>query len=131
MAAHALEIILSRQLADCLTVPIFITDPAGNLLYYNEPAEEILGRRFEETGPMAVEEWSTIFHPMDDDGHPFPTAQLPLVRTLRTKDPAHGSFWIKGLDQKLRHLAVTSYPIIGRNNHYSGAMAIFWVKEER
>ena len=66
MAAYAIEIILSRQLADCLSVPVFITDTAGHLIFYNEPAEEILGKRFEETGEMPVSEWATVFRPLDD-----------------------------------------------------------------
>jgi hypothetical protein len=41
---------LARQLAGYLSVPVFLVDPLGNLLFYNEPAEVILGRRFEETG---------------------------------------------------------------------------------
>ncbi len=61
MAAYGIEIILNRQLADCLSVPVFITDTVGNLIFYNEPAEKILGSRFEETGEMKVETWGTIF----------------------------------------------------------------------
>ena len=61
--AYEIEIILNRQLADCLSIPVFITDTIGNLIFYNEPAEEILGRRFEETGEMSVEIWSTIYKP--------------------------------------------------------------------
>src|SRR5439155_856752 len=33
------EIILMRQLASYLTLPVFVVDPEGNLLYYNPPAE--------------------------------------------------------------------------------------------
>ena len=64
MAAHEIEIILNRQLADCLSIPVFITDTVGNLIFYNEPAEEVLGKRFEDTGEMPVEEWSTVFKPL-------------------------------------------------------------------
>jgi hypothetical protein len=39
--AYAIEIILNRQIADCLGIPVFITDTVGNLLFYNESAEEI------------------------------------------------------------------------------------------
>ena len=53
--AYAIELILTRQLADCLAIPVFITDTIGNLLFYNEPAEDILGKRFEDTGEMPVE----------------------------------------------------------------------------
>ena len=64
MPAYEIEIILNRQLADCLSIPVFITDTAGNLIFYNEPAEEILGKRYEETGEMPVEMWGTIFKPV-------------------------------------------------------------------
>ena len=48
MGSYEIEIILNRQLADCLSIPVFITDTAGDLIFYNEPAEQILGKRFEE-----------------------------------------------------------------------------------
>jgi PAS domain-containing protein len=72
MASHEIEIILNRQLADCLSIPVFITDTIGNLIFYNEPAEELLGKSFEDTGEMPVEEWSTVFKPLDNDGNPWP-----------------------------------------------------------
>ena len=58
MPAYEIEIILNRQLADCLSIPVFITDTTGNLIFYNEPAEIILGTSFEETGEMPVEAFS-------------------------------------------------------------------------
>ena len=71
MAAYEIEIILNRQLADCLSIPVFITDTDGNLIFYNEPAEGVLGKRFEETGEMPVAEWSTVFKPLDETGDPL------------------------------------------------------------
>lgn len=124
--AHDLEIILSRQLADCLSVPVFIVDPEGTLLFYNEPAEKILGRRFNDTGSMPVSEWSSIFQPYNDEGELIPAKELPLVKTLYKKEPAHGSFWIKSLMGDSYRISVTSYPIIGRSKKFSGAVAIFW-----
>ena len=50
--AHPIQIILTRQLAAYLSVPLFLVDPKGNLLFYNEPAEAILGRRFDPTFPI-------------------------------------------------------------------------------
>ena len=41
--AHSIQIILTRQLAGYLSVPTFLVDPKGTLLFYNEPAEELLG----------------------------------------------------------------------------------------
>ena len=126
MAAHEIEIILNRQLADCLSIPVFITDTLGNLIFYNEPAEEVLGKRFEDTGEMPVEEWSTIFKPLDKNGDPLAPEQLPLVKTLSKRRPYHKSFQILSLKGEKQTISVTSYPIISRAGNFVGAVAIFW-----
>lgn len=128
--AYPIEIILNRQLADCLAIPIFITDTTGNLLFYNEPAEEILGRRYEDTGEMSVAEWSTVFNNKDDDGNPIPPEDLPLVKTLKNQLPYHKTFWMESLRGKREKISVTSYPIIGRVGNFVGAVAIFWLASE-
>lgn len=130
MSANQIEIILSRQLADCLSIPTFLTDPEGNLLFYNEPAEGLLGKRYEETGAMAVAEWSTIFKPVDESGQPIPPADLPLVKTLTHKYPAHGTFWIESLEGEKNKISVTAYPIIGQPDRFLGAVALFWKTKE-
>ena len=126
MQQKEIEVILARHLASYLAMPIFIVDPRGNLIYYNEPAEIILGQRFGETGEMPIEEWSTRFKPLDKDGTPLLPEHLPLVRTLRDKCPAHGSFWIRGGDGVLRYIEVSAMPLIGQEDRYLGAMALFW-----
>lgn len=130
MPSYDIEIILSRQLADSLSMPVFITDIEGNLIYYNEPAEEILGNRFEETGVMPVEVWGKIFKPMDEFKTPLSPEELPLVKTLRNVYPYHKTFWIESLQGKPQKISVTSFPIIGRSGNFSGGIAIFW-KDER
>jgi PAS domain-containing protein len=129
MAAYEIEIILNRQLADCLSIPVFITDTSGNLIFYNEAAEEILGKRFEETGEMPVEEWSTVFKPLDKKGNPLPPEELPLVRTLKEELPHHKSFIIESLKGQLQNISVTSYPIVSRTGKFLGAVAIFWKRK--
>ncbi len=124
--AYPIEIILSRQLADCLSMPVFITDTEGNLIFYNEPAENLLGTRFEETGEMKVETWGTIFKPKDEYGNVMPPENLPLVRTLKDQYPYHKSFWIESMKGNTEKISVTSYPIIGRAGSFVGAVAIFW-----
>ena len=124
--AYAIEIILNRQLAECLSLPVFITDVSGNLLFYNEPAEDILGLRYEDTGEMPVEEWGTIFKNRDEEGQPLPVEELPLVKTLKYRLPHHKTFWIESLKGKAEKISVTAYPIIGRADTFLGAVAIFW-----
>lgn len=124
--AYPIELILSRQLAECLDMPVFLTDTVGNLLFYNEPAEGILGKRYEDTGEMDVDEWGTIFKNKDDAGNPIPPEELPLVKTLMNRLPYHKTFWIESLQGTAERISVTSYPIIGRPATFLGAMAIFW-----
>lgn len=124
--SYPIEIILHRQLADCLAIPVFIVDPDGNLLFYNEPAELVLGRRYEDTGEMSVEEWSTAFRTTYESGAHMPPENLPLVKTLNDHLPHHATFRIESLTGRTQSIAVTSIPIIGRTGIFEGAVAIFW-----
>jgi PAS domain-containing protein len=126
MSQKEIEVILTRQLASYLAMPIFIVDPRGTLVFYNEPAEAILGLRFDETGEMVVTEWGTVFTPIDRVGALLPPDTLPLNIALRERRPAHGDFYIRGLDLVLRHIEVTAFPLIGQANRNLGAVALFW-----
>jgi len=79
MAQKAVELILMRQLASCLAVPVFLVDPEGTLLYYNEPAERLLGRRYDETGEMPASEWATMFTPTADSDWLFAIARVNVA----------------------------------------------------
>lgn len=126
MAQKEIEVILTRQLASYLAAPVFIVDLRGNLVYYNEPAELVLGQRFEETGEMPVEEWSTIYTPTDENRVPIPPEELPLVIALRQLVPSHRKFWIRGADGNDRHIEVTAFPLLAQADRKLGAVAIFW-----
>ena len=66
-----IQIILIRQLAGYLSVPLFLVDPKGDLLFYNEPAEEVLGREMHE-----------LIHFQHADHSAFPKAECPLMSVL-------------------------------------------------
>jgi PAS domain-containing protein len=121
-----IEVILARQLASALAMPIFIVDPAGTLVFYNESAERILGRRFDETGEMPVGEWATASAATDDAGISIPPRQLPLMVALTERRPVHGRLWVLGLDNVRRRIETTAIPLIGQAGRHLGAMAIFW-----
>jgi PAS domain-containing protein len=129
MGQKAVELILMRQLASCLSVPVFLVDPEGTLLYYNEPAERLLGSRYDETGEMPASEWSTVFTPTAEDGSTLPPEELALAAALRKWHPAHRGLIIRGLDGVTRRIAVTAFPLEGQGGRRLGAVAIFW--EER
>ncbi len=129
MAQYEIEVILMRELASYLAMAVFVVDPAGELIYYNEPAERLLGTRFDETGPMAMTDWSSLFEASDEQGLLAPE-QLPLVIAVEQGRPAHGRFSIRGLDGQRRHLEVTAIPILGQADRHLGAAAVFWEATE-
>lgn len=131
MAQQEIELILMRQLAGYLAMPIFVVDPEGNLLFYNEPAEVLLGRRFDEIGEMPAAEWSTVFAQRNEDGSPIPPEELPLMIALTTHTPAHRTFLITGHDGVERRIGVTAFPLAGQGGRHLGAVAIFWELNRR
>jgi PAS domain-containing protein len=130
MGQKPIEVILTRQLASYLAMPVFIVDVDGTLVYYNEPAERLLGTRFDETGAMPAAEWTTVFVPTDERGGALAPDALPLMIALREGRPAHGSLWIHALDSVPRHIEVTAFPLIGQTTERLGAVAIFWEAPE-
>ena len=126
MSQKAVELILMRQLASSLAMPIFLVDPSGNLLFYNEPAEQLLGSRYDETGEMSLSEWSSLFAPIGEDGAPLPSEALPLNIALHKHRAAHLTFWIRGLDGVARKIGATAFPLDGQGGRQLGAVGIFW-----
>jgi len=126
-----IEVILARQLASYLALPIFIVDVEGNLLFYNEPAEDVLGRRFEETGWMDSETWRNAFGPVDEEGCPIPASELPLNRALRLKRPAHRRLWLPDKKGGFKAVEVTAFPLAGIGDRLVGAVSIFWEQDSQ
>jgi PAS domain-containing protein len=125
MPQREIEVILTRQLASYLALPIFIVDTDGTLIFYNEPAEAILGHRFEETGEMPASEWSSLYTTDVQDESAVPE-EVPLMIALREQRPVHSRLVIRGLDHVQRHIEATAFPLIGQAGRSLGAVAIFW-----
>jgi PAS domain-containing protein len=128
---HDVEVILMQRVASYLAMPIFVVGANGDLVYFNEPAEALLGRRYDETGEMPQSEWSTVFEPTHEDGVPLPPESVPLSIACTERRPAHDSLWITGFDGVKRYISVTAFPLIGSHDRYLGAVAIFWEAPER
>jgi PAS domain-containing protein len=122
---HPVELVLARALITNLATPAFLVDRAGNLLFFNEPAGELLGIHFEEAGPMAQQDWGGRFTPTDEGGHRLAIEQLPLSIAISEGRPAHAPMRIDAADGKEHLIEVTAFPIVGRAGQ-SGAIAIFW-----
>jgi PAS domain-containing protein len=130
MIPEAIEMILTKQLASYLAMPIFVADADGNLVYFNEPAEAILGQRFDETGRLPLAERLGIFAAIDEEGKPVPPESMPLVVALNECRPNHRRLWMHGLDGKLRHLEIMAFPLSCGEDEHVGAVSIFWELNE-
>jgi PAS domain-containing protein len=126
MPQRPIELILTRQLASTLAMPVFLVDPEGTLVFYNEPAETALGMRFEETGEMPAAEWANLWSPFAEDGTPLGSDRLPLMIAVAERRPVHGDFWFRGLDGIRRHIEATAFPLMRVTNELVGAVVIFW-----
>lgn len=129
MAQHSVEVILTRQLASYLAMPIVIVDPDGTMVFYNEPAEAILGSRFEDTGELSFARWTTMFHGVDDDGAPMTPEAFPLTIAFRERRANHRRFHIRSLDGIMHTISVTAFPLTSQGASGCGAAAIFWESE--
>ena len=121
-----LVLILARELAANSATPMFVVDPDGTLVFFNEPAEQVLGRSFAETGALGPDEWGSMFSPVGTDGKPIPIDELPLTKAMRDLQPGHLEMSIIGMDSERRKIAVTAFPLFARANEFVGAVAIFW-----
>jgi PAS domain-containing protein len=124
-AQRPIELIQARNLIASLDTAAFLVDEAGNLLFYNEGAEELLGLRFAEAGEMPPEEWGSRFRPRRPGGRELPVEELPLTIALRDGQPGHAPMEITGADGNDRRIEVSAIPIRGHAGQ-RGAFAIFW-----
>ncbi|MGH3132691.1 MAG: hypothetical protein ACRDNY_02920 [Gaiellaceae bacterium] len=121
-----LTLILARELASQLATATFIADATGELVFYNEHAEKILGRTFAEAGPMPAESWTSQFRVEDLDGAPLPLEKMPPGIALTERRPAHGTLCMTGLDGIRRLVSVTALPLFSSPTDFVGMIALFW-----
>jgi PAS domain-containing protein len=123
-----LELILARNLLSTLSTPAFLVNTPGDLVFYNEAAGTLLGRRFEERGMMAAGEWVEEFGPLDEQGAAIPLEEQPLTGALRTNRPGHARHRIRSVGGVEHSVEVSAVPVIGADGSH-GAMVFFWVAE--
>ena len=130
MPQRPIEIILAQQLASYLAVPMLIVDRDQNLLFFNESAEPILGRRFDETGEIRQRDWSKLLRPADAEGNPIPRNKQVLARAMRGNEPSHRRSWLTGLDGVVREVEGLGFPLETREAGVLGGMVAFWEVDE-
>ncbi len=125
-----LLLILAREFASKLATPMVVLDADGRFVYFNEPAEGVLGRRFAEAQELAPDEWTERFQMEDLDGAPLPAGEMPPGVALLERRPAHRTFRITGLDGVRRLVSVTAFPLFSSRETLVGVVAVFWAEDD-
>ena len=126
MATHGIELILMRQLASCLAMPIAISDALGRVIYLNEPAESVLGVRFESVQALADVRLAEILRATDLDGRPLASSELPMRFAMEKRRPTHRKFRIASADGIERCVEGTAFPLVSQGGDQVGTVSIFW-----
>jgi PAS domain-containing protein len=124
-----LELILARNLLSTLSTPAFLVNQPGDIVFYNEAAGVLLGRRFEENGAMSAHDWLEAFGPFDEDGNAIPLEKQELTIALRHNRPGHARVRMRALTGgDVQLVEVSGVPVIG-NDGFLGAMIFMWRAE--
>jgi PAS domain-containing protein len=122
-----LVLILARELASNLATPTLISDDRGWLVFYNEAAEDVVGRPFPEVGEVPLEDWLAQFSPRSvESDEPLPFDERPTGIALHERRAAHKRYQVTSADGVDREISVTSVPLFAHADEFVGSMTIFW-----
>ena len=122
--------ILVRQLASYLFVPVLVVDTTETVIFYNEPAERILGVRFEETGRIDPKEIDRLVELSADPSAGPEDSERPLATALQQRRPVHARRWLLRRADRVRlQVEVTAFPVIDQEQRVLGAVAMFWERQ--
>jgi PAS domain S-box-containing protein len=126
----SLVLILAREFASQLAMPMFIVDANGDLVFWNEPAERILGQTFAEAGEMSGEELADTFEIANLAGELLDLPDRQVGIALLERRPTHARNRIRGVDGIWRTVSVTAFPLLTGGDEFSGVVAMFWEEPE-
>ena len=118
-------LVQARNLITNLALPALLTDPEGQLLFFNDAAASLLGRGFEEVGRLPREQWAREVGPFDDQGRALLADSAPIVSALQSGRPAHGRFHARLGEAGVCEVEVTALPLL-EPDCFEGALVVFW-----
>lgn len=121
-----LVLILAREFASNLSTPTLVADERGYLVFYNEAAEHVIGRRFGEVGEMPLDDWAGAFDAKALTGEPLPQEDRPARVALDQHRASHLRYIVTSTDGVDRELEVTAFPLFAHTEEFVGVVVIFW-----
>ena len=122
----SLPLILAREFAANIATPVTVMDERGRMVFFNEPAERLVGQTYAEVGELAPHEWTRIFVVERLDGAPVRLDEMPVGIAHQERCPAHDTLAFTTQDGVRHEIEVTAFPLLGRDDDYFGVVAIFW-----
>ena len=125
-AQKSLPLILAREFAANLATPMVLMDERGRMIFFNEPAEQIIGQTHAEVGELSPDEWWRLFSVERIDGTQVGFDEMPAGIAHANRRPAHDTLAFTTVDGRRHEIAVTAFPLLGRDEELLGVVAVFW-----
>ena len=122
----SLPLILARELAANLATPMFLMDPGGMLVFYNDAAALLLGKPFAELGEIPSGEFGTSLQLSTPDGDRLLRRDTPSGIAFFEHRPSHQTVMATSYDGVRRTYEATAYPLLGATGEMHGVLAVFW-----
>jgi PAS domain-containing protein len=121
-----LPLILAREFAANVAIPIFLVDSDNTLVYYNDAAGVAFGGPFGQTGELRHGQWMPTFNPTRPDGSAYERHEMPLVIALEQRRPSHGVHLVTAPDGRRVLVEFTAVPLFSSPDDFVGALVAFW-----
>ena len=121
MPNQEIEFILARQLSEYLSSPIALVDHDGRMIYYNESAEFILGKKFNESGEIDSREWDERFYD-ENRTNMIKMLDLPFLKVLSGRSILEGEYWMRSFEEIEQKVRVICIPLVGMAQRELGAI---------
>jgi PAS domain-containing protein len=125
-APRSLPLILARELASNLATPMFLLDPGGMLVFYNDAAAALLGKPFAELGEIPSGEFGAALELTTPDGEPIRRRDSPVGQAYFERKPAHRALVVTTYNGVRLAVENTAYPLFGASGEMHGVVSVFW-----
>jgi PAS domain-containing protein len=122
----SLPLILARELASNLATPMFLLNQDGLLVYFNDAAEQIIGKPFAEVGVVDAMEFGALLELSELDGTAVSRGDSPSGVAFFQRRPSHQVLLATGFDGVRRTVQATAYPLFGAGDALHGVVTVFW-----
>jgi PAS domain S-box-containing protein len=122
----SLLLILAREFSSQLAMPTFVVDGEGNLVFYNEAAEPIIGRSFAEVGELDAAELVRTIDIANLEGEVLEPHDRAIGVALFEGRPTHATRRLRAFDGAWHTVEVTAFPLMTGPEEVGGVVAIFW-----